>query len=141
MRGPHYNDLGNYAPCGAPSRLLLGTEDHDGVRNEYLLTCLHSCSPLDSAEKVYRNLWARNTYLDGITAQLLVNGNIEVLEHFRKILGIDKKLIRDTNTVQKNRFGDEKRIRSHIFTVKDLKQALLQKGEASCMEREANPPF
>ena len=139
LRGPHLEDLANFAPCNAPSRLLLGTEDSDGNRNESLLACLHVCSPKDNEKHVYRNLWARNTHLDGITAQLLVNGKIEVVEHYKENLGLERKRLADIGVVEKNRYGDETRQRTHQFSAADLKNASMRKEPASCLTHDASP--
>jgi len=135
LRGPHSEDLAEYTPCNAPSRLLVGTEDQDGNRKEHLLTCLHTCSAKDNAKKVYRDLWARNTHLEGITAQLLVDGHIEIVEHYIPMLGLDRKRIRDIGVVEKNRYGNEKRLRTHRFSVIDLKKAVMQKADVSCLDK------
>ncbi len=136
LRGPHPEDLGNYMPCNAPSRLLLGTEDQEGDRKEYLLACLYTCSANDSAAKVYRDLWARNTHLEGITAQLLVDGNIEVVEHYKENIGLERKHLRDVGVVEKNRYGKEKRLRTHQFFVADLKKAVMRKANGGCINFE-----
>ena len=141
LRGPHPEDLGNYMPCQAPQRLLLGTEDNEARRKEYLLTCLDTCAPQDNEKKVYRDLWARNTRLEGITAQLLRNGNIEVIEHFNEQLGLDRKRIKDVGVVEKNRYGEETRLRTHQFTATDFITAAREAGEASCTGRSLNPSF
>ncbi|MDH5216139.1 MAG: hypothetical protein OEX19_00445 [Gammaproteobacteria bacterium] len=141
LRGPHPDDLGNYAPCTAPSRILLGTENDEGDRKEYLLRCLDICSAQDNEKKVYRDLWARNTNLEGITAQLLQGGQIEVVEHFREILGVNRKQISDMNLVEKNRYGEEKRLRTHLLGPLDFASAIKQEDGSACMGRELNPPF
>ena len=141
LRGPHPDDLGNYAPCSAPSRLLLGTENDEGDRKEYLLRCLDICSAQDNEQKVYRGLWARNTNLEGITAQLLQGGKIEVIEHFREILGANRKQISDISVVEKNRYGEEKRLRTHLLGAQDFASAIKQEDESACMGRELNPLF
>ncbi|MDH5392445.1 MAG: hypothetical protein OEY11_04565 [Gammaproteobacteria bacterium] len=133
LRGPHADDLGNYAPCHAPSRLVVGLEDQDDNRKEYLLACLYSCSANDSVKKVYRDLWARNTHLEGITAQLLVDGKIEIVEHYVENLGLERKHLQDIAVVEKNRYGKEKRLRVHQFSVSDLKKAVKQKANRGCL--------
>lgn len=139
LRGPHADDLGNYMPCNAPARLLVGTVDQEDNRKEYLLACLHTCAATDSEKKVYRDLWARNTHLEGITAQLLVDGHIEVVEHYRENLGLDRKHMRDINVVEKNRYGEQTRLRTHRFSIADIKQAVKRKAKGGCpgLEEEA----
>jgi len=142
LRGPDANDLANYAPCQAPSRLFLGIEDQEDQRQEYLLTCLDTCSAKDNAKKVYRDLWARDTHLAGVTAQLLQSGEIEIIEHFLEILHHnDRKRASDVAQVEKNIFGQEKRLRSHKFSVTDFKNAIKSKSSSSCIGRSLNPSF
>jgi len=138
LRGPHWNDIGLYAPCSAPPRLLLGTEDKNGKREEHLLQCVNMCSTNDNEESLYRGLWGRNSFLEGITAQILSDGEIEVVEHFKETFGIDRNRIGDINVVEKNRLGTDTKIRKYRLSATLLKNAVKRQYNGSCINFESN---
>lgn len=135
LRGPHPADLGKYAPCYEPPRLMVGVVKPGAAAREHLLACIHYCKSDDGPGGAAGGLWARETHLEGITAQILDNGTIEVLQHFRRLAELAPAVERDVRVVNKLRFQDEPRIRRLRFTAANLAAAAAKRGDDSCLPR------
>src|SRR6266699_2048560 len=109
LRGPHPADLGKYAPCYEPPRLMVGVVRPGAAASEHLLACIHYCKSDDRPSRATGDLWARETHLEGITAQILNNGTIEVLQHFRRLAELPPAVERDVRVVNQLRFQDAPR--------------------------------
>jgi hypothetical protein len=133
LRGPHPADLGKYAPCYEPPRLMVGVVRRGTPAREHLLACIHYCKSDDAPGRAAGGLWARETHLEGITAQILDNGTIEVFQHFRHLAETPPTVERDVRVVNKLRFQDEPRVRDLHFTAANLAAAAAKRGAESCL--------
>lgn len=143
LRPPHPDDLNEFGPCSDPPRLMVGISNAQGRIEEHLLACCHYCAPNDGENgKVYRDLFARHTILKGITAQLLDDGRIDIIEHYHRIGETPVAVQRDVTVVEKIRLDGKPRIRHRYYTAADLEAAIKRKdSQAPCLEQPYDPPY
>ena len=138
LRGPDPDDMAEYAPCSDPVRMLVGIKDKDGRASEKLLTCIDYCQIEQESVKGSNSLWGRASYLEGFTAQILENNQIDVMLYYRKKLPVSSQLKLNPMVVNKTKLGPETRIRHVNYTPSDLKAAADRHGKNSCVNFVSN---
>lgn len=132
---PHREDLeADYSPCSPPSRIVLGVVGADGSIRETLVACVYYCEPGDRPGSVYRDLWGALTHIEGITVQILEDGSIDVIEHFRKRGFVSPNVEEDTRIVDKLCYEGSAKIRHHRIMPSDF--VFQEKSAGSCIGLE-----
>ena len=88
------------SPCPAPQRIVLGVVEADQARRERTLACLEVCGP-EGGETLYRGLFGSATHLQGVTAELLEDGSIDLVEHYRELAFMTPEVAEDPTVVDK----------------------------------------
>jgi len=118
---PHTDDLGaDYAPCMAPSRIVLGIVSKSGEVRERIASCLYYCESGDRPGNVYKDLWGSLTHLEGITVQILDTGPIDVIQHYRKRGFTPPDIEEDVDVVNKIQFEGNAKLRHHVVVPSDF---------------------
>ena len=121
-------------PCPAPQRIVLGAIQREDAIRERTIACLHVCGPAEPDGSLYRGLFATATQLEGLTVQILEDGSISVLEHYRELGFTPPEIAEDPNVVAKLRFGKGERILQRSVAPSDFE---FPAGEAgSCIALE-----
>lgn len=132
---PHPEDIAaGYGTCFTPQRVVLGVVEANRAVREKTAICLHYCAPGDSPEASYRGLWGPSTHLEGITLQVLDDGSIDVIEHYRKRAFVPPDIHENLRVVNKLRYEEGVRIRHDAIRPSDF--AFSERTASSCVALE-----
>jgi len=106
----HQEDIRQSGSCAAPPRILVGLVQANGSIREHTALCLHYCGAPEPDGQPYRGLFGTHTHVQGITLQILGNGTLDVIEHFREAAFVSPETFEDPLIVDKLRFNPGVRI-------------------------------
>jgi hypothetical protein len=110
LAAAHPEDIRQRGSCAAPPRIVVGVVQASGSVREHTALCLHYCGAPESDGRPYRGLFGTHTHLQGITLQILDDGTLDVIEHFREVAFVAPEVYEDPRVVDKLRYNPDVRI-------------------------------
>jgi hypothetical protein len=83
---------------------------------------------------MHRDLWGPQTHLQGVTLQILDDGTVDVVEHFRKIAFVPPEVYEDPKVVDRLRFEEGTRIRHEYIKASEFVFQGREAGSCAALE-------